>query len=190
MSSSSLSERGLSAADAAQVASLDAVRDGLVAEAKGWAARIGELSALAARAERAGPQTRRTLALELAGSWQVSQLTAERWVAEAERFHDALPLTLSMLADGSLLSHQARVLLHKTSSCAPEVAAAVEREVLPAGAGLCPSDLGRRVDRVRLGSSRRTPTPPTPSGRRPRGSPPAGRSPGRPRTGWHWPARG
>jgi hypothetical protein len=72
MSSSSLSERGLSAADAAQVASLDAVRDGLVAEAKGWATRIGELSALAARAERAGPQTRRTLALELAGSWQVS----------------------------------------------------------------------------------------------------------------------
>lgn len=150
MSSSSLPVEDLSLEDAAQVASLDAVRHGLVAEAKTWAARIGELSALAARADRAGAQTRRTLALELAGSWQISQLTAERWLAEAERFYDALPLTLSMLSDGSLLAHQAKVLLHKTLPCTAEVASAVEREVLPAGSALCPSDLSRRVDRVRL----------------------------------------
>jgi hypothetical protein len=149
-SSSSLLGDDLPSEDAAQVASLDAVRDGLVAEAKGWAARICELSALAARAERAGAQTRRTLALELAGSWRIGQLTAERWVAEAERFVDALPLTLSMLRSGTLLAHQAKVLLHKTSPCTAEVAAAVEREVLPAGAALCPSDLERRVQRVRL----------------------------------------
>ncbi len=140
----------LSPADAAQVHSLDAVRAGLVAEARLWAARIAELSALSARAERAGAQVRRTLALELAGSWQVGQLTAERWVAEAERFVEALPRTLAMLGAGTLLTHQAKVLLHRLQECSPEVARAVEAQVLPAGAGLCPSDLTRQVDRVRL----------------------------------------
>ena len=150
MSSSPPRPGDLSPDDAAQVASLEAVRGGLVAEARAWAARIGELSALTTRAERAGTQTRRTLALELAGSWHLSQLTAERWVAEAERFHEALPLTLSMLSRGSLLAHQAKVLLHRTLPCTAEVAAAVEREVLPIGAALCPSDLAREVERVRL----------------------------------------
>ncbi len=133
-----------------QVASLDAVREHLVADARSWAAQLGELSCLAARAERAWAQVRRTLALELAGSWQISQLTAERWVGQAERFYDALPQTLAMLAAGTLLRHQASVLLHRTSMCSPQIARAVEAEVLPAGAGLCPSDLGRKVDRVRL----------------------------------------
>ena len=150
MSSSSLLDDVLSPAAAAQVASLDAVQDSLVAEARGWAVRIGELSALAARAQQAGAQTRRTLPLELAGSWRIGQLTAERWVAESERFVDALPITLSMLQAGTLLAHQAKVLLHKTMPCTAEVASAVEAEVLPAGAALCPSDLGRQVDRVWL----------------------------------------
>lgn len=136
--------------DAAQVASLDAVRDRLVADAQSWATQLQELSALAARAERAGTQVRRTLALELAGSWQIGQLTAERWVSEAERFHDALPMTLAMLGSGTLLRHQAVMLLHRTQQASPEVARAVEAEVLPDASDLCPSDLARRVDRVRL----------------------------------------
>ena len=140
----------LSPEQAAQVRSLDAVHAALVAEAKSWAARIAELSALAARASKAGAQTRRTLALELAGSWKVGQLTAERWIAEAERFYDALPLTLSMLGAGTLLEHQATVLLHRTAECTPEVARAVEAAVLPDGAALCPSDLQRQVEQARL----------------------------------------
>ena len=139
----------LSPEQAAQVRSLDAVHAALVAEAKSWAARMAELSALAARASRAGAQTRRTLALELAGSWKVGQLTAERWIAEAERFYAALPLTLSMLGAGTLLEHQAKVLLHETADSTAQVAAAVEAAVLPAGAALCPSDLRVRVKRVR-----------------------------------------
>jgi hypothetical protein len=145
-----LSDDVVSPRDAAQVAALDAVRERLVGDARSWAAQIDELTGIALRAEQGGAQVRRTLALELAGSWRIGQLTAERWLAEAERFVDALPLTLSMLRSGSLLRHQASKLLHRTNSCAPEVARAVEAEVLPAGAGLCPSDLERRIDRVRL----------------------------------------
>lgn len=137
-------------AAALQNASLDAVRALLEADARSWAAQLSEFSALAARAAVAGAQTRRTLALDLAGSWDVGQLTAERWLAEAEWFVEALPLTLSMLASGAVLVHQAKVLLHGTSGCTAEVAQAVEAEVLPAGAGLCPSDLRQRVKRVRL----------------------------------------
>jgi hypothetical protein len=150
MSTDPVLDGELSPEKLAQVASLDAVRDRLVADARSWAAQLEQLSALAARAERAGPQVRRTLSMELAGSWQVGQLTAERWLGEAERFHDALPLTLSMLASGALLVHQAKVLLQRTGKCTPQVARAVEAVVLPAGAGLCPSDLTRTVDRVRL----------------------------------------
>ena len=140
----------LSPAERAQNASLDAVHDGLVEQAKAWAARIAELTALSRRAEQAGAQTRRTLPLELAGSWKIGQLTAERWLAEADRMVQALPRTLSMLERGELLEHQATTLLHRTRECTPEVAQAVEAEVLPDGAQLCPSDLARRVDRVRL----------------------------------------
>jgi hypothetical protein len=150
MSAELLDNRDLSPQEAAQVASLEAVRERLVADARSWAAQLGELSALSARAQQAGAQVRRTLALELAGSWQVGQLTAERWLAEAERFYDALPQTLAMLGSGELLEHQARVLLHRTAECTAEVARAVEAEVLPDGAQLCPSDLTRMVARVRL----------------------------------------
>ena len=143
MSSSSL-------LDAAQCASLDGVRELLAADARSWAAQLVELQALAVRAEAAGVQVRRTLSLELAGSWQVGQLTAERWLAEACRVVEALPRTLAMLGSGTLLRHQAVVLLHRTQGCDPELAQAVEAEVLPEGAALCPSDLQRQVDRVRL----------------------------------------
>ena len=141
----------LSPLDVAQIAGLYAVQALLMVEAKAWAARIAQLNELAAlseRQQRAGvPQFR---ALELAGSWNVGQVTAERWLGEADRFATALPITLAMLEAGALLCHQASVLLHRTSGCTPEVARAVEAEVLPQGARLCPSDLGRRIDRVRL----------------------------------------
>ena len=136
--------------DAAQCASLDKVRELLVADARSWARQLVELQALSERAQAAGPQARRTLALELAGSWQVGQLTAERWLAEGERMLEALPRTVAMLGSGTLLRHQAVVLLHRTQGCDVELAQAVEAEVLPDGAALCPSDLHRRVDRVRL----------------------------------------
>ncbi|MCW2679240.1 MAG: hypothetical protein JWM62_641 [Frankiales bacterium] len=76
MSSGLLDGDVLSPEEAAQVASLDLVRDALIADARSWAVLLGELAALAARADEAGPQVRRTLALELAGSWQVGQLIA------------------------------------------------------------------------------------------------------------------
>jgi hypothetical protein len=86
----------------------------------------------------------------MAGSWQVSQITAGRWQADALRLTIALPRTLSMLEAGELFEHQAKVLLHRTRNCTEAVARAVEDAVLPAGAALYPSDLAKRVDRVVL----------------------------------------
>ena len=86
----------------------------------------------------------------MAGSWQVSQLTATRWDLEAEHFELSLPQTLQALEDGVLLVHQAQVLLHRTRHCTEAVAQAVEHELLPVAADLCPSDLRKRVDRVVL----------------------------------------
>ena len=137
--------------DATHGALLDAVRDGLVADAQAWAVRIRQVRALARlsfSAQAAGveqfPQ------LEMAGSWQVSQLTATRWDLEAEHFELSLPQTLQALEDGVLLVHQAQVLLHRTRHCTEAVAQAVEHELLPVAADLCPSDLRKRVDRVVL----------------------------------------
>ena len=120
-------------------------------QARAWAVRVrlllelDDLSSLGAKAGGAlfGP-------LEMAGSWNVSQITATRWQAEAVRLSEALPRTLALLADGELLEHQAKVLLHRTAHCSVEVARAVEQLVLPAGAQLCPADLGVRVDRAVL----------------------------------------
>ena len=150
MSSSPSPDDALSPEQLAQAGSLDVVSDRLRADARSWATQLEQLSALAARAEKQGLQVRRTLALELAGSWRIGQLAAERWLYEAGRFYDALPLTLSMLQTGTLLRHQATVLLHGTADSTPEVARAVEAEVLPVGAALCPSDLRDRVKKTRL----------------------------------------
>src|SRR5688500_4848026 len=78
----------------AQVHALHSVRDDLVADAKSWARQLVELVSMSWRAEHSGGSARRELPMELAGSWHISQLTAERWLSEAERFHDALPLSL------------------------------------------------------------------------------------------------
>lgn len=132
-------------------AALDEMAVLLREQAKAWAARLDvlrrldDLSSLGAKAGTAQfPQ------LEMAGSWQVSQITATRWQGEAARFAEALPRTLAMLTSGDLLEHQAKVLLHRTAHCAVEVARAVEERVLPEGARLCPSDLSVRVDRAVL----------------------------------------
>jgi hypothetical protein len=122
MSAGLLSGDVLSPRDAAQVAALDAVRERLVADARSWAAQLDELTGIALRAEQDGAQVRRTLALELAGSWRIGQLTAERWLAEAERLAGALPLTLSMLRSGSLLRHQASTLEPTTQDRPPHPA--------------------------------------------------------------------
>ena len=140
----------LSELSRAQVDSLGTVRAALEDEAKGWALQLAELAALSWRAQRAGAQERRELPMELAGAWRISQLTAERWLGEADRFADALPLALSMLGEGRLLKHQGLAVLHELAPCTAEVARAVEAEVLPAGAELCPSDLRRALKRVRL----------------------------------------
>ena len=141
--------------DAAHNTLLDSVREGLVAEAQAWAVRLRqlrELTRLSGTAHLAAvPQFPQ---LEMAGSWQVSQLTATRWSDEAERYELCLPQTLEALEVGALLVHQAQVLLHRTRHCTETVARAVENEVLPFASALCPSDLRKRVDRVALLSGR------------------------------------
>ena len=83
----------------AKVAALDAVLALLQADARSWAAQL-----------------RGTAELEVAGSWRVGQLTASRLMYEADRMAQALPHTLSLLAEGALLVHQAKVLLHDTGN--------------------------------------------------------------------------
>ncbi len=134
----------------AQVDSLGAVRDDLISDAQSWARQLTEIATLAWRAQMAGGSALRELPMELAGSWHLSQLTAERWIGEAERFRDALPLTLSLLGEGRLFRHQAVAVRQELDPCTPEVAQAVEAQVLPAGAELCPTDLRRKLKRVRL----------------------------------------
>lgn len=135
----------------AQQALLEGCVDGLRAEAQTLAARVRALVELTGLSESPHePGERRFLELEVAGSFSVGQVTAGRWLTEADRFTCALPLTLGLLETGALLAHQAAVLLHATSHCPVEIAQQVEAEVLPGGAGLCPADLRRLVDRAVL----------------------------------------
>lgn len=140
----------LSELSRAQVDSLGAVRASLEAEAKAYALQLAELAALGWRAQQSGGGARRSLPMELAGSWQISQWTAERWLGEAEWFTGALPLTLAMLGEGRLLKHQAIAVRQELEACTAEIASKVEAEVLPAGTELCPTDLRRELKRVRL----------------------------------------
>ena len=139
------------ARDEAHNGLLDAVRVGLVEDSRAYARRarqLCELERVSRQSELAGvPQFPE---LEAAGSWHVSQLTAARWAADAHRLESCLPLTLAALEAGTLLVHQAQVLLHRTRSCPDSVAQAVEAELLPAAAGLTPADLRKRVDRCVL----------------------------------------
>jgi len=138
----------LQAYEQAQNVRLDWVAALLAQDARSWAAQLRLVAELTAAGEAAGREP--FLELELAGSGRISQLTATRWISEARRFSTALPGTLAMLKRGELLRHQAMVLLHRTSNATVAVARAVEAELLPAAAALCPSDLARRVDRLVL----------------------------------------
>ena len=131
---------------------LDGCAQGLRADARQLGRRMRALSRLAALSEvdAAVCGQRRFVELEVAGSLAVGQVTAQRWLAEAHRYTSALPATLALLEAGELLVHQAVAVFYATQHCPAEVAAAVEAEVLPAGAGLCPSDLRRLVTRVVL----------------------------------------
>ncbi|TAL21637.1 MAG: HNH endonuclease, partial [Frankiales bacterium] len=126
------------------------VRGWLQDEARTYALQLAELAAMAWRAQKAGGAVRRELPMELAGSWQISQWTAERWLGEAEWFTGALPLTVQLLGEGRLLKHQAIAVRQELEACSADLASKVEAEVLPAGAGLCPTDLRRELKRVRL----------------------------------------
>jgi len=140
----------LPTADAAYCATLDEVTELLREQARSWARQLRLVAQLDTLSRRARHGTAQFVQLEMAGSWQIGQLTATRWQWESERVHDALPRTLAMLERGDLLVHQAVVLLHRTRHCTPDVARAVEASVLPAGAELVPADLTRRVDRAVL----------------------------------------
>jgi hypothetical protein len=136
-------------AAAAMTAALDRGREQLADEARWWAGQIRNVQALMAASEQAGkagvPQF---LHLEIAGSWQVSQSTAHRWMVEADRFATCLPRTLKLLESGALLRQQAWTMLKRTGHCSDAVARQVEAEVLSAedALRLCPADLGKRID--------------------------------------------
>jgi hypothetical protein len=135
----------------AQLAGIDAVDEGLAADARSWAAQLHTIIALAQRSAACpDPMDARFLVMELAGAWRISQLTAGRWVTDAERIGQALPITLQLLEQGRLYRHQAAVLLHRTRSCDAAIARAVEAELLPDAATLSPSDLAKAVDRAVL----------------------------------------
>jgi hypothetical protein len=65
--------------EAAQNAALDDGRAVLVLDAVAWTAQMDRLVEMVRGAERAGE--RRYLPMELAGSWQLGQITASRWLA-------------------------------------------------------------------------------------------------------------
>ncbi len=135
-----------------QNALLDAVAEDLRQDARSLARRVRHLAGLSQSSRAADPATgqHRFLELEFAGSLRVGQLTATRWLHEADRYLTALPRTLSLLETGELLVHQATVLLQATGHCPAELAHAVEAEVLPGALGLCASDLRRLVTRTVL----------------------------------------
>ena len=135
----------------AQLAGIDAVENTLAADARSWAAQLTQLASLRERSRaHPDPMDLRFLPIELAGAWRISQITATRWLDDAERFRQALPLTLVLLGQGLLYRHQAQTLLRRTRDCSVEIARAVEEELLPVAATLCPSDLAKRVDRLVL----------------------------------------
>ena len=137
---------------AEQNALLDACLEDLRADARSLGRRLRSLARLSEvnDADTIRRRTRCFVELEVAGSLQVGQLTAGRWLYEADRYVTTLPRTVAMLDAGELLVHQAQAVFYATQNCPAEIATAVEDEVLPDGAGLCPSDLRRLATRVLL----------------------------------------
>src|SRR4051812_41170650 len=97
------------AAADAQNAILDALIDDHRAEAKAFAQRMTHLAEFVALLD---PKELTSYDdLEVAGSCRLGRRGASMQMHEAERYRDALPLTLSLLAQGELFVHQANVLL-------------------------------------------------------------------------------
>ena len=84
--------------------------------------------------------------LELAGTLVLGRTAATNRFCDAVRLAAALPVTVRLLEAGTLFVHQALMVLRKTRNCPEEVSRLVESRVLPECLGLCPADLGRRVE--------------------------------------------
>ena len=96
-------------ADQQQNAALEVVLALLQADARSWAAQLRGIAKLLAASGfglRSGAG-RQLVKLEVAGSWRVGQLTASRLMYEADRMAQALPRTLSLLAEGALRARPA-----------------------------------------------------------------------------------
>ena len=101
-------------------------------------------------ARKAAQGTAQFVQLEMAGAWQVGQLTASRWLWESERMHDALPQTLAMLDAATCSSTRRRCCCTAPATARRRSPGRSRRRLLPAGAALVPADLARRVDRAVL----------------------------------------
>ena len=133
---------------AAQNAALDALRDREVTRARLFAGDVRllvELGELVTGQQR-WSELEQFVDLELAGTLSLGRTAATNRFFDAARFAVALPVTLDLLAAGLLLVHQALMVLRKTRNCPEEVSRLVEARVVPHSLGLCPADLGRRVE--------------------------------------------
>ena len=90
------------------------------------------------------------LVLEVAGTAQVSQRSAESRIADATHLVELLPLTLAALQGGALFVPHARAIIRETSVCSADVCAEVERQVLATASERTPAELGKLVQRAVL----------------------------------------
>lgn len=90
------------------------------------------------------------LVLEVAGTVQVSQRSAESRIADAAHLVEMLPRTLAALQSGALFVPHARTIIRETSVCSADVCAEVERQVLATASACTPAELGKLVQRAVL----------------------------------------
>jgi hypothetical protein len=88
--------------------------------------------------------------MDVAGSCDVSQLTASSWLDDAEHLVHRLPGTLALLEAGELLLPQAQVLITETRGLSAEACAQVEERVLPTAVRRTPARLRDHVRRAVL----------------------------------------
>lgn len=88
--------------------------------------------------------------MEIAGTTRRSRASAEFQIGDAERYVEALPLTVAALSRGELFEHQARAVLDVTRNCTVAVARRVEEQVLPGALELSPADMKRKLTKAVL----------------------------------------
>lgn len=120
--------------------------------AQQFATRIHRLSELAELAdkEQAATGFEQFVGMEVAGTTRRGRVAADHELHDAQRYLEALPLTVAALVRGELYQHQARTLLTSTEHCSVEVSRRVEARVLPAAVDLAPPDLRRKVKKAIL----------------------------------------